>query len=92
MTIAQHVVDFNLRKSWRTVKRVIKSDVVIFSGDMLDNGRGAEGDKERVTVLSDPTDRNFSEKDMINFIISSGQYLNTILPNYLSTIYQETMM
>ncbi|KIJ40951.1 hypothetical protein M422DRAFT_68454 [Sphaerobolus stellatus SS14] len=46
MALTQHIVDFNLRKSWRAVKAYTKPDMTIFLGDMMDNGRDVTSDKE----------------------------------------------
>ncbi|KAI5123642.1 hypothetical protein M0805_001675 [Coniferiporia weirii] len=43
--LSQLVVDFNLRKSWTVVRR-FAPDVVVFLGDMMDNGRLAYADEE----------------------------------------------
>ena len=44
-TLSQVFVDLNLRKNWFAAKR-LDPDVVIFLGDMMDNGRLAYSDDE----------------------------------------------
>ncbi|THH08090.1 hypothetical protein EW145_g2951, partial [Phellinidium pouzarii] len=43
--LSQFAVDLNLRKSWAATRR-FAPDVVVFLGDMMDNGRYASGDQE----------------------------------------------
>ncbi|THH03564.1 hypothetical protein EW146_g10400 [Bondarzewia mesenterica] len=45
--LSQHIVDLNLRKSWRVAKST-RPDAVIFLGDMMDNGRSPSSAKESV--------------------------------------------
>lgn len=45
MILTQFVVDLNIRKSW-TVATRFRPNVVVFLGDMMDNGRYASGDAE----------------------------------------------
>ncbi|KAH8119213.1 Metallo-dependent phosphatase-like protein [Phellopilus nigrolimitatus] len=44
--LSQFAVDSNLRRSWSAVRRRFRPDVVVFLGDMMDNGRDASGDEE----------------------------------------------
>jgi hypothetical protein len=46
MAITQHVVDFNMRKSWHALKSKLRPDAVVFLGDMMDNGRWVYSKKE----------------------------------------------
>jgi hypothetical protein len=39
MNLTRYIVDFNLRKSWNAVFMRFNPHVVIFMGDMMDNGR-----------------------------------------------------
>lgn len=36
--LSQQIVDLNMRKSWRAAQ-ALRPDVVVFLGDMMDNGR-----------------------------------------------------
>lgn len=45
--LTQFVVDLNMRKSW-SATRGFRPDVVVFLGDMMDNGRFASDDDEYV--------------------------------------------
>ena len=45
MRLSQFIVDLNLRKSWRAVRRQ-RPDAVVFLGDMMDNGRVDMSDSE----------------------------------------------
>ncbi|KLO20354.1 Metallo-dependent phosphatase, partial [Schizopora paradoxa] len=45
MSLSQFIVDLNLRKSWLVASR-FEPDVVIFLGDMMDNGRLTSSDEE----------------------------------------------
>lgn len=45
MRLSQFIVDLNIRKSWRAVRRR-RPDSVIFVGDMMDNGRVDMSDEE----------------------------------------------
>ena len=45
MSLSQFIVDLNLRKSWLVASR-FDPDVVIFLGDMMDNGRLTSSDEE----------------------------------------------
>ncbi|TDL14483.1 Metallo-dependent phosphatase [Rickenella mellea] len=45
MRLTQFVVDLNLRKNWMVATR-FRPDVVVFLGDMMDNGRVTMGDDE----------------------------------------------
>ncbi len=48
MSLSQFVVDLNLRKSWLVASR-FDPDVVIFMGDLMDNGRLTSSDEECVS-------------------------------------------
>ena len=45
MSLSQRMVDLNLRKSWWATLR-LRPDMVIFLGDMMDNGRFDMSDDE----------------------------------------------
>lgn len=47
MSLTQFLVDFNLRKAWKVARDLRpRADVVIFLGDMMDNGRAEMSDEE----------------------------------------------
>ncbi|KAA1474292.1 Metallo-dependent phosphatase [Dentipellis sp. KUC8613] len=50
MALSLFKVDYNMRKSWRVAK-TLKPDVVIFLGDMMDNGRAVSSPKAYHTYL-----------------------------------------
>ena len=39
MGLTQYIVDLNLRKSWNAVIARVNPHMVVFLGDMMDNGR-----------------------------------------------------
>ncbi|GJJ06660.1 hypothetical protein Clacol_000855 [Clathrus columnatus] len=43
--VTQYIVDLNLRKSWNAVISKLRPDLVIFLGDMMDNGRSVNDDE-----------------------------------------------
>jgi ethanolamine phosphate phosphodiesterase len=51
MWLSQRIVDYNMRKSWWATKQ-LHPDVVIFLGDMMDNGRFAMPDAECVRLIT----------------------------------------
>ena len=51
MTLTQYIVDFNLRKSWNAVIAKVEPHMIVFLGDMMDNGRTNVDDSEYVTLV-----------------------------------------
>jgi hypothetical protein len=45
MVLTQFIVDLNIRKSWNVATQ-LRPNVVVFLGDMMDNGRYASSDAE----------------------------------------------
>ena len=39
MNLTQYIVDFNMRKSWSAVIAKVEPHMIVFLGDMMDNGR-----------------------------------------------------
>lgn len=47
MALTQFLVDLNIRKAWKVARSLTpRADVVVFLGDMMDNGRGEMDDAE----------------------------------------------
>jgi hypothetical protein len=48
--LTQYIVDFNLRKNWNAVIAKMEPHMVVFLGDMMDNGRSNIDESAYVTL------------------------------------------
>lgn len=92
MSLTKYIVDFNLRKSWNAVIAKVNPHMVLFLGDMMDNGRSDFGGAAYVTLgyISKKTPNN-SNMTATRIIIPGLDQFSDLIRQSPYTTYQEIM-